>query len=47
MIIGDSRNPEKAGLSPTLLAAFDVIGAIILWTLLRSPEPELEVNPAS
>ena len=40
---------DTLGFSPlfAVLAAFDVIGAIILWTLLRSPEPELEVNPAS
>lgn len=40
---------DTLGFSPlfAVLAAFDVIGAIILWVLLRSPEPELEVNPAS
>ena len=40
---------DTLGFSPlfAVLAAFDVIGAIILWTLLRLPEPELEVNPAS
>ncbi|MFV0262749.1 MAG: MFS transporter [Kluyvera sp.] len=40
---------DTLGFSPlfAVLAAFDVIGAIILWALLRSPEPELEVNPAS
>ena len=40
---------DTLGFSPlfAVLAAFDVIGAIILWALLSSPEPELEVNPAS
>ena len=40
---------DTLGFSPlfAVLAAFDVIGAIILWALLRSPAPELEVNPAS
>lgn len=40
---------DTLGFSPlfAVLAVFDVVGAIILWALLRSPEPELEVNPAS
>lgn len=40
---------DTLGFSPlfAVLAAFDVIGAIILWALLRSPQPELEVNPAN
>ena len=40
---------DTLGFSPlfAVLAVFDVIGAIILWALLRSPEPELEANPAS
>ena len=39
---------DTLGFSPlfAVLAAFDVIGAIILWVLLRSPEPEQEVSPA-
>ncbi|HDG1692421.1 TPA: MFS transporter [Kluyvera georgiana] len=40
---------DTLGFSPlfAVLAVFDVVGAIILWALLRSPEPELEVNPVS
>ena len=40
---------DTLGFSPlfAVLAVFDVIGAIILWALLRSPEPELEANPVS
>lgn len=40
---------DTLGFSPlfAVLAVFDVVGAIILWALLRSPEPELEVNPAN
>ncbi|WP_065358009.1 MFS transporter [Kluyvera georgiana] len=40
---------DTLGFSPlfAVLAEFDVVGAIILWALLRSPEPELEVNPVS
>ena len=39
---------DTLGFSPlfAVLAAFDVIGAIILWVLLLSPEPEQEVSPA-
>ena len=29
-----------------VLAAFDVIGAVILWALLKSPQPQQEVSPA-
>lgn len=39
---------DTLGFSPlfAVLAAFDVIGAIILWALLRSPEPEQVASPA-
>ncbi|WP_333501702.1 MFS transporter [Kluyvera genomosp. 2] len=39
---------DTLGFSPlfAVLAAFDVIGAVILWALLKSPQPQQEVSPA-